>query len=778
MFERCVIKAVFLGGFLAFGGAMCGAGTEETRPYSPAVDIKVMRLTGNTKDSNNVYYHEAELAAKEVLIAPVGLIFRGDVSGFGVEDEWQDVRRKWDFGDPGYFKRWKDKEAEQNSIPWDRVYDVDGTTWIVRGPKVFDVKGVEQTGKSAKKTLIGYEPDFGTNKTLLGYDSNIAYGPLAAHCFNRPGVYTVTCEGRIRGARPVVKTFKVTVLDPDVEFGGSNGKTIVVSQAGNYEGAPDGAIRATSIDEALTKAAGDRIRILFRRGETFGEWKIPEDKGKLTEVTQIELQDATHYQIGAFGSGNEPPELRANISVKSDTVQASVWGVNIRPSGYTADRPTVESGVMPPARSCIGKGGQGWTTISDVSLRGAVVPLGISDFVQGLVCSDVSIYDNCGYGFFGNKYFGGFAFVGTTIRQRVDAVVGWYQKKPGETSKKPPWYCGGTPIRYTCASAPLIFSMMDIMPLGEGGMGAHAVFRSDPEKARDPAKYITIAQPAIRPGAWNSDVGLGQEEVVFDRIRTELRSPSYGYFTAPKGSPRRHLYDKFYVVEVETYGESVLDTPTSGGVFRNGIVVMPNTHRSRRDHWLGRGDYSRQAPEKVAGMLYPGNGPKCDSDDMSTKGLDVHNCTFVNHRDRAMAFVQGLSRMQKGEQARGEDGRGGGGLQYKPFQYVKIGNNVAYSGKWSDGRASTDTLEQLDTTEIWRTSFPGIRWQTHTAPPMTEFAPPAGSYAYFEPKPGAPSKGAASTNHSNVGNGHGARIAVDDFFGNVRSTTTSRGAFD
>jgi hypothetical protein len=191
-----------------------------------------------------------------------------------------------------------------------------------------------------------------------------------------------------------------------------------------------------------------------------------------------------------------------------------------------------------------------------------------------------------------------------------------------------------------------------------------------------------------------------------------------------------------------------------GTVVRNSVAIIANvqaaTPGNRPTAWA-----SREAPEKGAD----------DMPVMADFGTAIYCNTLVDQRsDTKMSWD--LDLLTNG-------GKAGGGTLL-PAKFVRIGNNVIHSANSGDTTASKDG--PLNTTEVWKDEFPGVRFESTSA--RTGYALPSGSIALYFPEKSSPAMGAASTRHSNVGNGQGAPIAVRDFWGNLRDGATSRGAFN
>lgn len=159
-------------------------------------------------------------------------------------------------------------------------------------------------------------PGIGTwpNGSRAGASSrNVAYGPVAGHVFETPGIYVVTATAFDGVNTGVPQSVTITVADPNVTFAGAN--TVCVSTAGNFASAPPGATQVTIGTAAFATAMGnkgDGKRLLFQTGET---WNT-----SASEV--VAYNTATGGQIGSFGGGAAPIIRRTAGYTAADTTLA------------------------------------------------------------------------------------------------------------------------------------------------------------------------------------------------------------------------------------------------------------------------------------------------------------------------------------------------------------------------------------------------------------------------------------------------------------------------
>lgn len=150
-----------------------------------------------------------------------------------------------------------------------------------------------------------------TNGSTKG-SRNVATGPVAAHVFETPGVYTVTVTAT-DGTNTVANScVQIVVQNSDTVFADSN--TICVSTGIDFTGCPTGAITETqaSFPAAISSYAKTGKRVLFKRGDTF------------IAPTQSDLGGTGPGTIGSFGSGALPIiSATANNTILRMSNQAS-----------------------------------------------------------------------------------------------------------------------------------------------------------------------------------------------------------------------------------------------------------------------------------------------------------------------------------------------------------------------------------------------------------------------------------------------------------------------
>jgi len=176
----------------------------------------------------------------------------------------------------------------------------------------FDATGTTATATTAPFHDLEYRWNFGEDLAVLAAlpgganwtngstnsSRNLASGPIAAHVFETPGVYTVALTATDGKNTVSNSCAQIVVQDPNVVFSGTN--TICVSASSlpvaGSGGCPAGASTAqqSSFAAAISSYAKTGKRVLFKRGDTFS---APTSAGISATGPGI---------IGAYGTGAKP----------------------------------------------------------------------------------------------------------------------------------------------------------------------------------------------------------------------------------------------------------------------------------------------------------------------------------------------------------------------------------------------------------------------------------------------------------------------------------------
>lgn len=528
--------------------------------------------------------------------APAGVIFEatGSSPAASVDSPYHDLHFTWDFADAGAF------ENVASDLPW-------------------------------------------------GRSKNSAYGPVACHVFEAPGVYTVTCVARDGVNLPRVATLTVTVDDPDTVFAGD--ATAVISASGDFSGKPPDAVEFTTFSAAFaaTKSKSHQ-RYLFRAGETF-----------VNPHVAIGGSGERLY-IGRFGTGADPVfdnqgDTGVDCAGSTNRIETVVTGLDIR-LPYTPSNPAATApeglGVV------LGNGATlaGFKTVSGVTIRGAksgIYGFGSeADPMQQLYLGDVSIRDWYDYGILlpDAGYVG---LAGVEVLQDGAAIN-------GSGKNVSPYWADHGPFRISRQAGPVCGNLCDLKSFNSWA--------------------ATSGDRSFQP-TFRCNTGQTDQKISLDRVRSE--GGPLTTHNATGGSSNRPMYalvDKAHIVlsDHTIYGLQLL---RGGTTFRNAIVVVPNT-----------------APGTSTGlrnMAWIGD-PGTNADGNLDRRLEIYSCTFADLRSDSNA------RSRTGSQDRDYSQVGGGG-----FIDTFVGNNVDYTPNMATGGAAPSA--SLSTASQWPVAYGGERWE-------------------------------------------------------------------
>ena len=162
----------------------------------------------------------------------------------------------------------------------------------------FDATGTAAVSTPRPFHDLLYRWNFGDAESgvwsTTGLSKNTAAGALTGHVFERAGSYTVTLLVQDRTVS-ALQTVQIQVIGQQEFFSpAQNRETIVVSQSGDWFGAPAGArrIQTSSWSDGVNEIRTGR-RILLRSGETW-------------EASSTTFLSDRDVQIGRFGPGPKP----------------------------------------------------------------------------------------------------------------------------------------------------------------------------------------------------------------------------------------------------------------------------------------------------------------------------------------------------------------------------------------------------------------------------------------------------------------------------------------
>jgi hypothetical protein len=144
---------------------------------------------------------------------------------------------------------------------------------------------------------------------------NIATGPVAAHVFEAPGLYTVELSVTDGTNTVTNRCAQIAVEHPDSFFDGN--KTVCVSTSGDFSDCPSGASHVTTANfvTAMGNITSTVKRILFRAGETTN-W---------TASSAYSLTQAGPGLIGSYGTGSKPLVRVTGNSHSAILFQSNDW---------------------------------------------------------------------------------------------------------------------------------------------------------------------------------------------------------------------------------------------------------------------------------------------------------------------------------------------------------------------------------------------------------------------------------------------------------------------
>jgi len=198
----------------------------------------------------------------------------------------------------------------------------------------FDTAGTTSPATQRPFEELAYCWDFGDpesgNFATNGAAKNHAKGGVAAHVFEKPGIYQVVVSVRDPAGGIASRAVDITVDDPEATFAGDS--TVCFSGRKDFAGCPAGARHesASKLSD-LAGAVGHNKRLLLHRGESFGEGGL-------------ELNVPGPGLIGAYGSGARPQIQAAEtlFTVSSKQPAFSDWRiVDLDIVGRSADSQVV-----------------------------------------------------------------------------------------------------------------------------------------------------------------------------------------------------------------------------------------------------------------------------------------------------------------------------------------------------------------------------------------------------------------------------------------------------
>ncbi len=559
-----------------------------------------------------------------------------------------------------------------------------------------------------------------TNNPIWGTDRNVAYGPEATHVFDTPGTYEVSYQAT-DGGSVITETITITVEDPDIVFAGD---TAVVSQVGDFTGAPSGASQFTSISAAESHLSGrTNMRLLLRAGETFTSGvAFNETAGSNRRLL-----------VGRFGSGSNPLISTSGTGISIDGTQtnfkeAIVDSVDILGPYDPAD----------PYNSSIATG-------DGISFPGGGGS--ITDAHKTIWGCDIRNIGNISINMDGSSttpakylYVGNCAMIGCWNYHLLCGDGGWIGLS-GCTIQQPTGTINGSQtgsgVKFTLATAlhngirlsrpdgPLVVSNCDMNSMSN--WSASSTSRS--------------YQPVVR---WNTN--QADQKLVIDRLRAEG-----GKLGITNGTSNTEVNDNWVVVDRYVFinaphAETSLNSPMGGVTFRNCVAVVPDTvpgtSTGNRSQFSDATDFA----------LGPG---------AQTRRSECYSVALIDLRRDAYAGNRTLSNTNRNFDAGG----------YDNITNSFFGNNILFAPNMTSGGNTAQA--PLDTTVQWVTNIDGERWENEPLDTTRDYGDEV--TALFMPQTGSSAIGGAT-----------GKVSLIDFNGNLRSdvlagltrSTPSEGPFE
>lgn len=555
------------------------------------------------------------------------------------------------------------------------------------------------------------------NNPAWGADRNTAYGPRATHVHSTPGSYAVTCTSHDGENAPKSEMITITVNDPNTVFAGAD--TAVVSQGGDFAGAPPGAAQFTTVAAALSHLSGRaNARLLLRRGESFpGGVSVNETGGT----------SGRRYCVGAFGSGARPIlQLGASQTGVSFATGATnfeeviVDGLDIRGvyDPTATSQPVNNTSLGVDYRNC---GLATHKTIWNCEIGGVNMGVridGTNSFTtwqENFYMGDTRIIGWLDYGVFSGDA-GNWGLSGCTIQQPRGTVN-------SNSKASAPYYPDHGPFRISRAWDTVVISNNDWTSFNDWS----AKDGSETETSRN-------MQPILR---WNTGNGGANPELVMDRFRGEgamLRfynavANDTGGGPPSTKNPAWVVADRIHHTTTAHPG-SALEAPLGGTTIRNAVIVSPNA-----------------APGWATGMrrFFSDGGNGNLGTDNNSRRSEVYSCAFIDLRSDANARSRNQITLNRAFDAG----------DFSNISPNFFGNNILHAPNMADGAPANDR-SPLNTTARWSPIYDGERWKT--APVDTTRAYGSEISASFRPLTGSSAIGAAM-----------GKVSLLDMDGNLRS---------
>lgn len=587
---------------------------------------------------------------------------------------------------------------------------------------------------------ITYVWDFGDTGTWLAYermlpqwnDRSVGYGPFPSHVFANPGTYTVLCGAYERSSgKQAFASIDVTVADPNVFF--QDAYTICIAPDGNFTGAPTtvSANRVTTLVAAESRfnairGDGQPVRVLLKSGQVHTATK---DTGwGWTGGTYISTWGGTARAIVERTNNTNGNDASFILYGDQSGLNPGCIIANIDyRCGWNAADP-VSSTTYKPTRFL--RFAAGHCTAYNCNAMGVGSGYGTS-----FTANATGIFANCsvtgwrGIGWWLPGQFEQMASPSEPLTTYV-GIVGCAAVQDVQATQNSTDDNGNPGI-----------GQNQLGPLRAGGVGYMHIdgFETFTRQGWSLRANGTIADQGIRDGRADP-----RSRGFVSRLYAEGGWQVYSIEKAnyPTHQPCNTVLDKFYVLaSANTAGG--ISVRSSCVTVRNGVIHAPNVKNDTSDRYawgLGIGYIVDQ--QSAENRLYP---------------VKIYNVTIINEQNAAN----------------------------NSGAWVPFDVNVAY---WNEGQVQTGNIVThrpniaggftgdmpLDTTRLGiEPRYLGFKWYAFNAIPAkipmdTSYATPANPLSLWRPTTGSPAIASAT----------GDLVAYDDFLGNVRPASASRGAVE
>ncbi|MEO1308742.1 MAG: hypothetical protein AAFV38_12680, partial [Pseudomonadota bacterium] len=553
-------------------------------------------------------------------------------------------------------------------------------------------------------------------------DTNTAYGKRVGHVFTEPGTWIIAVEVQDMSGNVGTAQITHTVIDPDTVFTGNRTICVGAGDQTNYPGSQTVATVAAAI--SALQGLSQTGRILLERGQTYNE-------------QQLVIQNIPNFYLGAYGTGARPivagtgratggQSIFANFSSNRDI---QFVGVQLQgPWDATTENGNLIKGYRRP-----GDDGdeRDYELFYDCVFDGLEIAIDFGKQNNGLSSTawKGEYVHNCDFPsyqdmqiFHASAPMSYLSVTGSRLMQHPDAMMGQNGKYGS------PRYNQHTPHRAAWA----------------GYCYYAAVEFFSRNNWTENSKPST--QSALR---WNTGRKQGASGVV-ERCYLEGGRANFNLEDAESAIDRANdnlLIEKCLCI-LSADGRYFVISDTNGLTFRNNLCINPNVPRLK----TGQDDSLLFTP----GGLVNGAVPN-----------EVYSNTFAHLKSDANILAASWDGGTSGiRELRGVVGLDG-------LQNFVDENNILYCPNASGGQVAAEAVSTgLSATALvtvagaYSSYYLGAKWQPNFTTMQTQWATPSGDVQVYEPTASSPFDGTAT-----------GIVAIDDFWGNLRTGTPNQGAF-